>query len=252
MRLIEKKCPNCGADLEFDENAKSCKCTYCKRSFEIERDLNDVEKFNLIYDKIQKPMGKIMLAPMIFAGVFFVIIAGVIVYNVFSFHKTDTNKEPKVPSINDLIDGDAKLVTDAAELTNEDLDDLDDRSYSIVHQSVTGRSDTTYSYQITGDPKVEKVVVAYKDEANKVIPIYKVLYHNFFNQSDVQTVYVPVVFENIKSEALFSFASGKNPAPEYYLNDDHSTYIYAYGSYDEAYNNVVKPLEDEGFTITEK
>ena len=29
MRLIEKKCPNCGADLEFKDNDKSCKCSHC-------------------------------------------------------------------------------------------------------------------------------------------------------------------------------------------------------------------------------
>ena len=38
MRLVEKKCPNCGANLSFGENEKSCKCEYCKREFEIERD----------------------------------------------------------------------------------------------------------------------------------------------------------------------------------------------------------------------
>ena len=52
MKLIEKKCPNCGASLEFDETAKSCKCEYCHRAFEIERDnsldVNDLaEQFNL-------------------------------------------------------------------------------------------------------------------------------------------------------------------------------------------------------------
>ena len=41
MRLIEKKCPNCGANIEFEDDAKSCKCEYCKRSFEIERDNAD-------------------------------------------------------------------------------------------------------------------------------------------------------------------------------------------------------------------
>ena len=41
MKLIEKECPNCGAGLEFDENAKSCKCDYCKRSYGIEKEKSD-------------------------------------------------------------------------------------------------------------------------------------------------------------------------------------------------------------------
>jgi len=38
MKLIEKRCPNCGASIEFNDDARSCKCDYCNRSFEIERE----------------------------------------------------------------------------------------------------------------------------------------------------------------------------------------------------------------------
>ena len=34
MKLIEKKCPNCGANLEFKDTDKSCKCSHCGSSFE--------------------------------------------------------------------------------------------------------------------------------------------------------------------------------------------------------------------------
>lgn len=40
MKLIEKKCPNCGASLSFNDNDNSCICEYCKRIFEIERETN--------------------------------------------------------------------------------------------------------------------------------------------------------------------------------------------------------------------
>ena len=69
MRLIEKKCPNCGANLEFDENDKSCKCQYCKRSFEIERDTDNLDKFNLIYDKMQKPVKAFFMIPFIYTKI---------------------------------------------------------------------------------------------------------------------------------------------------------------------------------------
>lgn len=38
MKLIEKKCPNCGSSLSFGPNDKETKCTYCNASFEIERE----------------------------------------------------------------------------------------------------------------------------------------------------------------------------------------------------------------------
>lgn len=41
MRLVEKKCPKCGADLSFDSNSKEVNCSYCKTSYEVERDITD-------------------------------------------------------------------------------------------------------------------------------------------------------------------------------------------------------------------
>ena len=248
MRLIEKKCPNCGANLEFDENDKSCKCTYCKRSFEIERDTDNLDKFNLIYDKMQKPVKTFMMIPFIFAFVIIVIIA----ISIFTqFRRTGTEKTSDFGGSSDVVEKKDAFIQDASELTNENLDTLDHKCYSVVHQSVTGRSDTTYSYQITGEPRVKNVYVAAKEDSNYIISIYEVIYHNFFNQSDQQTVYVPVVFENVKNSVSIALTSGKNPSPEYYLNADHSTYIYAYGSFEDAYNGVVKTLEGE-YTISEK
>ena len=40
MRLVEKKCPNCGAKLSFEKTDKEVTCKYCNRSYEIERDAN--------------------------------------------------------------------------------------------------------------------------------------------------------------------------------------------------------------------
>ena len=251
MRLIEKKCPNCGADLSFDENDKSCKCEYCKRQFEIERDLDDVEKFNLIYDKIHQPIKSMMMIPFIFAAVVILIISIVIFTNIFMDNKNEGFTENDTQDIVEEEEEKEKLITNVDELTDDDFDALSHSSFSILNQSIVGRNDTTYAYQKTGDPRLEKTYVAYKEGSNKVISIYKVMYHNFFNQSDQQTVYVPSVFNNVEKNVSVSLPNGKNPAPEYYLNSDHSTYIYAFGSFDEAYNSIVKPLESE-YQISEK
>jgi uncharacterized membrane protein YvbJ len=46
MKLVEKKCPNCGADLKFDKDDTEVTCKYCETSYEIQRDadLNDLVK----------------------------------------------------------------------------------------------------------------------------------------------------------------------------------------------------------------
>ena len=246
MRLIEKKCPNCGADLEFDENAKSCKCNYCKRSFEIERDVNDLEKINLVFDKVEKPVKAIFIIPFVFAFAIILLITFSIIFGfVHSTKNTDPIGEPDVMPTEEK-----KIVSDVEELTKSNMDTLEMESHSMLNQSVTGRNDTTYSYQRTGDPRLEKTYVVAKDEHNYIILIYNVKYHNFFNQSDQQTVYVPVVFEDVYLNH-FVLTNPTNPAPEYYLNEDHSTYIYAFDSLESAYRGVIEQYEKD-YTITEK
>ena len=42
MKLVEKKCPKCGADLSFSKDSKEVTCTYCKSSFTVEKDKMDL------------------------------------------------------------------------------------------------------------------------------------------------------------------------------------------------------------------
>ena len=52
MKFIEKKCPNCGGDLEFKASDTEVTCKYCQRSFIIEKennsDLLNEDAYNLI------------------------------------------------------------------------------------------------------------------------------------------------------------------------------------------------------------
>lgn len=38
MKLIEKKCPNCGAKIEFGKDDTEVKCNYCETSYFIQKD----------------------------------------------------------------------------------------------------------------------------------------------------------------------------------------------------------------------
>ena len=244
MRLVEKSCPNCGASLEFNEKDKGCKCQYCKKSFEIERDSDNSEEYNLVYNDIRNPF------LLLFAVPFIVIILAIVITSI-SMQNHLGSDHYSSSKINTQEEAD-HLITSADQLTNQMLETLERENNSFVNQSITGRHDTTYSYQKTGDPKLEKVYVLYQEDTNYLISIYKVMYHNYFNQSDVHTVYVPIIFEDVMNKGFnASLANGNNPAPEYYFNEEHSTYIYAYPSFDDCYNDVIK-IHEEDFQITEK
>ena len=251
MKLIEKKCPNCGASLEFSETDKSCKCPYCHRAFEIERDshldVSDIaEQFNL--NDLHKTLDTMLPTPW-FAKVLFTIVPIIVVcgfvfvfYNIYSF-RVDENKEK--------IEEKQQLITSFDDLNEDQLETLDTESKSVAYQTSQGQSDNTYSYLSSESLRLEKVYVAYKKDSNVIVSIYRSGFHNFFNQADSHTIYTPVVYKNIYNNSFhLVLKNGKNPAPEYYFNPEKTSYVYAYSSLEDAYNEVVKPLEDDGYKVT--
>ena len=247
MRLIEKKCPNCGANLEFNESDKTCKCQYCKRSFEIERDLNDVEKFNLIYDKIHKPM----------KGLFFIpVIAFVIIIIIFVLVFTSINKQVNDDSsvfeeFQKVIVDKENLLTDINEIGNRDFDLIDSNATSHISRVAEGVSDANHSFSVDGDISREKMYVLYKEKENALIIIYKATYRDFFHQEDRHTLYIPVTYQNIEKDILSSLGNAQVTDHIYYLSSDQECFTYGYDSFEEAYKESVESIS-EGFTITEK
>lgn len=249
MNLIEKKCPNCGAGLEFSDSDKSTKCAYCKRSFEIER---DTSKSDLIDQFDLKPIKAVSIFSSIMFFIMFIFVAGFIAtvaYQVFnSSHNSNSSSEKKTT---DSFFDDEKLITDVKDLSNSQISSIEHSSKMKISYSGEGVNDVNHSYERSGEPRREKMYVAYKKDSNFIIIIYRAIYHDFFHQENSYTVYVPVVFENVNSDVIFSMGSGEVKAPEYYFNSEKTSYTYGYGSFDEAYNGVVKPLENE-YKITEK
>ncbi len=92
MKLIEKKCPNCGASLSFNSNDKEVTCKYCNVSFEIEKEIGDlidterIEKVaNEIFDPAMFNLHKKMIknASKVFIFVWaFIFIVGLIIFFV--------------------------------------------------------------------------------------------------------------------------------------------------------------------------
>ena len=88
MRLIEKECPNCGASVKFNENDRSCKCEYCHREFEIERDKEDEKKHfdprNYTLTELKTPM-KAIFGSFAIAGITMSLIGIIIFLAVVAF-----------------------------------------------------------------------------------------------------------------------------------------------------------------------
>lgn len=251
MRLIEKKCPNCGASLEFNENDKSCKCSYCKRAFEIERD--DFQKdlanqFNLKPVEVGLTFSIFTFLPIFIFVLLFIVFVS---YQIFSNFRSDKYSNFEKNQTEYDVDVSNELVTDISELSSVDLGHITSSSKLLISSRGEGANDSHHSYLKNGQDILEKQYVAYKSDSNYVISIFRTTFHDFFNQENSFVIYVPVVFENVKKNVVFSLGNGKVSAPEYYFNAERTSYTYGYASFDEAYNGVVKVLEND-YKITEK
>lgn len=249
MKLIEKECPNCGAGLSFNIEDTSCKCEYCKREFEIERDDSKkkiADQFNL--SELKTPfkifsyftIGSFIAQAIIFIGVFIVI--GIIAYNIIKgFNDSDS-----------LFNRNASLVTEISDLSKSDFNTLDLTSKIIVSKS---NSDSVSEYTMKGF-KREKIYVISNDKTNVIIPVYRGIYKQVFSNSDEFTniVYIPVKYEDVKTKynsISIYLNDGEIVGPEYYFNLEHSEYAYGYKDLDTLYNELIKPYE-KNYRIVEK
>lgn len=270
MEIIEKKCPNCGAGLSFGENDHSCKCDYCHREFEIERDekiINDqskdnIDAYSLIDPETAKKVAKTGLAvfavssivPFIIFLVIFGFIAYMVIGGISGSIKEEHNRTQSAIEEQNKKD---TPINDVNVLTNTELKYLSDKSQPTL--AVKGESSTQYSYH-SEDDEVYKYILAYKDKKNYFYVVQKVLYINFFNKSDKKTIFIPIKFENVYSGMKWSDDETEEivngmvvDAPQYYLNKEKSSYVRgAYATYEQFYKEKIEPLKELGYKVTEK
>ena len=261
MKLIEKKCPNCGASLEFSETAKSCKCDYCHRTFEIERDNNGINiDFNL--SELEAPAKAISKVFIIISIIFAVIFVSVAVIIGISINNSSKDFDNFVNNGNskEKINGKSE-----EEVVASNINDIDNSSLKLLENEASsfnkakGESSTKYSYQ-SKDEQVYKYILAYKDKKNYVFVVQKVLYINFFNNNDRKTAYIPVKYENVYSkldqfeDSTENIIDGaKVDAPEFYLNDEKTSFIRGgYADYNQFVEEKINTLKNDGYKISEK
>ena len=231
MRLIEKKCPNCGASLEFNEDDRSCKCDYCKRSFVIERDENNKKEYNLTATKVSDVIPtKIFLIP-----IFFIFI--IVLISVLSINRAGIVGNSKLDDLNII--------------TNTNYSIIDNEAESAIFNLTFGDN----NYIRIGTSQRVKEYLLISDSKSVYIPVYKVTYTDWPNEENKFVLYIPVKFnDTTKSKGkldTFNLGDGVIDADDYYFNLEHSSSTKGYQSIDELYEKYIKNYEKD-YTIKTK
>lgn len=240
MKLIEKKCPNCGANLSFDENDKVTKCDYCKREFEIERDAQD--QINLVIGETGKSVLKYFFISHMVIGIIsviiFLVIFGFVIFGIYT-GISSTNKSKARENT---------YLTDVNDIENEDYVFLDTQATIKIRQE----NSLMVDFKQKGDFKREKIYVISNDNGNYLIPVYKGVYTD---NETTYTIFTPVIYENVKFDYWGNITSnlgtGKVECPTVYFNLEHSEYSVGYENINDLYNATIKQYEED-YEISEK
>ncbi len=246
MKLIEKECPNCGAGLSFTKEDTTCKCEYCKREFEIQRDPEKkklIDQFSLSELKTPfKIFSYITFGSFISQGILFFVTFLVIIIVAFNLVRVLNDS-------NSIFNRNAHYVTSASDLSNSDYNTLDLNSRIAIAKETVGN---TSGFVNKNNYERVKLYIIYKEKRSILIPVYKVTYEYFSNRDIKYDVYTPVIYKNVRSKnnsIAFTLDDPEVVDTKYRFNE--GGYTYGYGDLDSLYNDVVKYYERR-YTIVEK
>lgn len=248
MKLVQKKCPNCGAGLSFNDNDTNVKCEYCKQTYFIEKDEKKAKEvddqhfddyFNLVSD-VAKPVVKTFAFMHIFGVVVFIVIAFVIFMITFGMFRS-FNVDFDHDSFFDV-----EEVAEERELT--ELSDIDDETLKMYHKETLKELNSLRTmpgaYEKVGDWKqVGMYLLVPKDVGfNQLHDVYKVTYKNKKNNKTIE-IYAGVSYSDIKiseDEVIIDNFNGFRMAPIYFLDGGSSYYVLGYEDLEEYYNKVIR------------
>lgn len=260
MKFVEKKCPNCGAGLKFDDGATSVVCEYCNQTFYIQRDekkyarvdsehLADAYRF---VDEVGKPIAEAIFRThkvmAIVPIIVFLIAAVGIGISIFSF-----SKEMEKPSIieehensweekieQQYQEARKKMVTKLSQIDQTSLETFYDNAVLELDNYDGNNS----KYKISSDWKAYGAYLLVGKETNNNY-LYVVCKHTYKHRKNGKeiTLYGAVKFDSLKltdAGIVNNDFNGWTEAPSVDLDGDKFEWAYGYDSEAKLYNSLIR------------
>lgn len=257
MKLIEKRCPNCGAGLSFDENDKNVHCEYCNMNYEVKRDDTKMDNPDDAYDLVKmKKVASTIFTFFAFSSIIpfivFLFIFGIVVFMLIM--GIGNIMESRENMNNDFFDTNP-IVEPKKDKYVTEISQIDEKSLEIFHKETkntldkwTGKiwsdvSETEWTY-------VGMYLLVNKDEkkefgeVNILYDAYKKTYTGEYNMD----VYGVVAYTNLKlleDDTVNNSYYGTPYVPMKFINGGTSSFIYGYEGNEDLYNKLIRTKRDE-------
>lgn len=248
MKLVEKKCPSCGAGLKFGENDTNVTCEYCNKTYYLQKD----EKKSMKVDeshladayKFVNEFGR----PLVAKSQSFVFAIGIVMFvavtmiGIISFNMINNNDNNKNLFDRFHEENKTKYVTKISQIDDITLETFNDTSLERI-QSLDG-SCTMGDYEVTKKWTYIGVylLVSKEDDGNILYDVYEQTYKN--KKTGVETtLYSAVEYEDltlsedgIVQDDYFAWPE----VPSYEFEGTSFNGAYGYESIEKLYNKLVR------------
>ena len=206
MKLVEKKCPNCGGELKFSVNDKETKCDYCGKAYEIERENDDKEElfnadnYRITLSEEQKKkvaqaalfgFAAVQIAPIImFVAFIVIVIIGGVMFS--TMHDRVSRTVPSAKIEETVKKKDENLIVDFDKLSEQDLAEIHSSTVNTLNKSVDRHSSFLYKH---GNYEFVGMYLLVSEDGNELFDVYKMS----FTDSDKTTDFFGAVrYANVK------------------------------------------------------
>lgn len=243
MKLVEKKCPNCGAGLSFNKDSHEVTCEYCKKSYVIEKEeskdkgKNLEDYYKLVEEFNNHPIGKVSNVMAIIIFIFaFLFIAFVFISIIFSFaqYRNVDRLLPKIESIKK-----DKYVTDISQIDENSLEMFHKESLNSLNARISYEYGEATEWNYTG------MYLLVEKSGNDNL-LYDVFKRNVTLDGKVYEMYGVVRYKSLKmgeDNAVINNFTGYADIPMTFIKG--SQFIMGYNGNDSLYYKVIKSYSDE-------
>ena len=187
MKLIEKTCPNCGANIDINKNDEKVTCDYCKKTYLVEKDPNIDLDLNINPEDAVKLVASTAIGNTIIGiAVFLFIVVLFVGIGIFAASKnniktTSTYEESKIILNIDAIPEDIKTKISSQSITT-----------IRVHDKGT-------MYERKEEFKnLGMYLLVFNDDTNAIYDVYKSRYVVKGEETDI---YFAVYYTNVKDKS---------------------------------------------------
>lgn len=255
MKLVQKKCPNCGAPLSFNEKDKEVTCEYCKQKFIIEKDETstfDTVDFRFRVAKYYEDKAKNNNKRFSRIWTGFLIVGVIILFFVCNCEQITKNFKREL-GLNSSSNSTVKKVNSVANISQ-----IDQKSLELFHKETVKKleRENVYVPSSTKEGNWEYVGMYLLNSKEEKVLDYNILYDIYKKKYIVDgttiVTYAGVRYKDLELSddgIVLTTFNGYSVNPIRYLPNRRSYFIQGYESVEEFYNKVLREKTGE-YTIT--